>query len=51
MRGTYSGEPEIKTIPGKVKQGEQFAEFYINEKKFFELFLDVYYEPVNMQNQ
>ena len=22
-----------------------------NEKKFFELFLDVYYEPVNMQNQ
>ena len=51
IRGTYSGEPEIKTIPGKVKQGEQFAEFYINEKKFFELFLDVYYEPVNMQNQ
>lgn len=51
MRGTYSGEPEIKSIPGNVKQGEQYAEFYVNEKKFFELFLDVYYEPVNMQNQ
>lgn len=51
MNGTYNGEPEIKTIPGKVKQGEQYAEFYVNEKKFFELFLDVYYTPVNMLEQ
>ena len=34
---------EIKNIPGKVKQGKKYAEFYVDEKGCFELFLDTYY--------
>ena len=45
VRGNYKGV-EIKNLPGKVKQGEKYAEFYIDETKCFELFLDVYYTKV-----
>jgi anionic cell wall polymer biosynthesis LytR-Cps2A-Psr (LCP) family protein len=42
VRGNYKGF-EIKNIPGKVKQGKKYAEFYVDEKGCFELFLDTYY--------
>lgn len=42
VRGNYNGF-EIKNIPGKVKQGKKYAEFYVDEKGCFELFLDTYY--------
>lgn len=45
IRGGYN-EFEIKSVPGKVKKGEEFAEFYVDEDKFFEMFLSVYYKPV-----
>lgn len=42
VRGNYNGF-EIKTIPGKNKKGKTYAEYYVDETKCFEMFLDVYY--------
>ena len=36
---------EMKTVPGTAKMGKTYAEYYINEEQFFELFLSVYYFP------
>lgn len=38
---------EMVTVPGESKKGEIFAEYYINEEEFYEMFLDIYYTPVN----
>lgn len=46
IQGNY-GEFEIVNVPGKMKRGEPYNEFIVNEKKLFELFLDVYYIPVS----
>ncbi len=46
LRGGYGGL-NIKNVPGKVKQGKKYAEFYVDEKKFFEMFLDLYYTRVD----
>ncbi len=43
LRGNYKGF-DIVNIPGKVKAGKKYAEFYIDEKKCLELFLDVDYK-------
>ncbi|MEE3428109.1 MAG: LCP family protein [Ruminococcus sp.] len=45
VRGGYNGF-EIKTVPGKTKAGKKYAEFYVDEDKCFEMFLDVYYTKV-----
>jgi len=37
---------EMMSVPGKVKAGKKFAEFYINEEKFYEMFLDVFYNEI-----
>ena len=37
---------EMKTVPGEVKQGEVYAEYYINEDEFYEMFLETFYTPV-----
>ena len=37
---------EMSSVPGKVKMGETYAEYYVNEKEFYELFLQVFYTPV-----
>ncbi len=42
VRGEYKGF-DIVTVPGKAKQGKKYAEYYVDEKKCFEMFLDVYY--------
>jgi LCP family protein required for cell wall assembly len=42
VRGNYKGV-DIVDIPGKLKQGKNYAEFYVDETKMFEIFLDVYY--------
>ncbi len=34
---------DMTTVPGEVKMGETYAEFYVNEDAFYELFLDVFY--------
>lgn len=36
----------MQSIKGEIKQGEVFAEYYIDEEKFFELFLELYYTPI-----
>lgn len=46
LRGGFGGL-NIKNVPGQVKEGEKYAEFYVNEKKFFEMFLDLYYTRVD----
>lgn len=38
---------EMVTVPGEAKQGEIFAEYYIDEEKFYEMFLDIYYTPID----
>ncbi|MCR5653633.1 MAG: LCP family protein [Ruminococcus sp.] len=46
LRGGFTGL-DVQNVPGKTKQGEKYAEFYVNEKKFFEMFLDLYYIRVD----
>lgn len=48
VRGGYSGF-EIKNVPGEVKAGKKYAEFYVNEDEFFEMFLDIFYIPTDVQ--
>jgi len=33
-------------VPGEAKQNGDYAEFYIDETKFYEMFLSVFYQPV-----
>lgn len=37
---------EMNTVPGEAKMGEIYAEYYVNESEFYELFLNVFYTPV-----
>ena len=37
---------EMSTVPGEAKMGETYAEYYVNESEFYELFLSVFYTPV-----
>lgn len=41
MNGSMS--IDMISVPGEVKMGEKYAEFIVNEKKFYELFLSIYY--------
>lgn len=34
---------DFRTVPGKYKQGDVYAEYYVNEKALFRMILDVYY--------
>lgn len=45
LRGNLN-ELNIVNVPGETKEGKDFAEFYVNEKEFFELFLNLYYTEV-----
>ena len=45
LRGGMN-ELNMENVPGEVKEGKDFAEFYVNEKEFFELFLKLYYTEV-----
>lgn len=37
---------EMSTVPGESKMGKTYAEYYVDEGKFYELFLSVFYTPV-----
>lgn len=37
---------EMMSVPGEVKEGEKFAEFYVDEDKFYEMFLSVFYNEI-----
>ena len=37
---------EMMSVPGKVKAGEKFAEYHIDEEKFYEMFLSVFYNEM-----
>lgn len=39
-------ELNMQTVPGELKQGEVYAEYYVNEEEFYEMFLNVFYTPV-----
>lgn len=45
LRGGFNGL-NIENVPGEVKEGKKYAEFYVDEEKFFELFLKLYYIKV-----
>lgn len=40
-------EIEMQNVPGEVVQGEVYAEYHLDQEKFFEMFLNVYYTPVD----
>lgn len=40
-------ELNMQNVPGELKQGEVYAEYYIDEDKFFEMFLDIFYTPMD----
>ena len=37
---------EMSTVPGESKMGKEYAEFYVDESKFYEQFLSVFYTQV-----
>ena len=37
---------EMSTVPGEAKMGETYAEYYVDEGKFYEQFLNVFYNQV-----
>ena len=34
---------DIVTVPGEVKMGERYAEYYVNEEELYQIILDVFY--------
>lgn len=34
------------SVPGELKKGETYTEFYVNEDEFYKLILDTYYKPI-----
>lgn len=40
-------EIEMQNVPGEVIQGEVYAEYHLDQEKFFEMFLNVFYTPVD----
>ncbi|MDD5924496.1 MAG: LCP family protein [Clostridia bacterium] len=39
--------PNIMRLPGEVKMGKEYAEFYVDEQEFYEMFLETYYNQIN----
>ena len=39
-------EPIFESVPGTVQQGEEYAEFYPDEKALYEMILQVFYTEV-----
>lgn len=37
---------DMVSVPGNVTQGEKFAEFNVDEKSFYEMFLNIYYNKI-----
>lgn len=40
-------EIKMQNVPGEIVQGEVFAEYHLDQEKFYELFLNVYYTVVD----
>lgn len=38
---------KMQSVPGKVEMGEEYAEYNVDEEKFYEMFLKIFYQPVN----
>ncbi len=38
---------EIVNVPGEMKMGEKYAEYYIDEEQFYEQFLSIFYNEVD----
>ncbi len=41
------GSLNFQSAPGTTTMGETYAEFYIDETKFYEMFLEIYYEQIS----
>lgn len=39
-------ELNFVTVPGEIQRGETYAEYIVDEAAFYEMFLDIYYTPV-----
>jgi anionic cell wall polymer biosynthesis LytR-Cps2A-Psr (LCP) family protein len=43
---TNMSDIEIKNIPGKGVDGDEFDEYYINEEQLYELIIQMFYEEI-----
>ena len=39
-------DSHMYTVPGETKMGEEFEEYYVDEDKFFDLIIDIFYQEV-----
>lgn len=39
-------DSRMYTIPGETKMGEEFEEYHVDEKKFFDMIIDIFYQEV-----
>ncbi len=49
VAGYDFNDESLKLISGETKMGEEYEEFYPDEDKLYDLFLDTFYEKVNVQ--
>ena len=47
LANNYDGEIDFRMVQGKVVQGEEYAEFIVDETALYELILDVFYNKVS----
>lgn len=46
LQSGFSGQ-SMQNVPGEVRMGEKYAEYYVDEAALYEMILDTYYEEVN----
>lgn len=37
---------DMESVPGTIKAGEKNAEFYVDDSKFYDMFINIFYKPV-----
>lgn len=45
----FGGKDGFRMMEGETVMGEVFEEFYVDEEALYEMILDIFYEPVDMQ--
>ena len=45
----FGGEGSFYMLEGETVMGEEFEEFYLDEDALYEMILEIFYEPVELQ--
>ena len=43
----YDPDKDMYEIPGEVRMGEEYEEFYTNETEFYEMILEIFYKEIS----